>query len=102
MQHIKNIMAMFSRAKKPSQARQLETEAEAGPGAMSQVNSQTISTADAEKEKAMNGASDHSPSDSSEAIAENSKPSEPPADEEKKRSTAKNILLVIALCVCTI
>ena len=99
MQYIQNTMANFPRAEKPSQPPQPEAKAEAGPEAMSQDCSQIISAAGLGKEKVMNGASDHSPSDSSDAVAENSKPSEPPADEEKRRSTAKNVLLITALCV---
>ena len=92
-------MGIFSRAKKPPQVQQLEAEAEAGPGAISQDYDQTVSAADLEREKVMNGASNHSPSNSSDAVVADAKPSEPPMGKEKERSTVRNALLIIALCV---
>ena len=92
-------MTLFSTVKKPFRAPKVEAEIETGSGALGQGNGQDVGPADVEKGKATGNLGEHSPSGSSEAMAENPKSSEPSADDEKKRSTGKTVLLMIALCV---
>ena len=82
--------------KEPSQVDRLEAEAEAGPGAIAQPTDQSVSSTNTEVEKEVNTGSP-SPERGPDGAQEDAKKPEQP--EPPARSKAKNVLLLLALCV---